>query len=498
MSIRFGNLCGKNLSGFFLFIIILCFAGCVAVGPDYKAPQTSAPDKWNSQLKSGLKSDGSTSETLAKWWETFNDSELTSLIKRAEKGNLDLKKAKARIRQSRAQRNTAAADLFPSLNFSGSDTYSRTKETPPLGETTDKYTDDFSNVYSAGFDSTWEIDIFGGVRRSIEASEADYQSTQESLRDTLVSLTAEVALNYIDVRTYQSRILTIEKNLEAQSETYQLTKWRHQAGLTDELSVEQAKSTLESIRSQLPDLNTGLEKAMNRIAVLLGEQPGKIHEELKQNGNIPAAPETIAVGVPADIIRRRPDIRKAERDLAAQTARVGEATADLYPKLSLNGSIGVEALSYSSLGSKITKFNNYGISGGPQISWAVFKGGAIRQNIKAQDALQEQSLITYEAAILSALEDVENALISYSNEQEKIGLLNNAVEATEKSLELAKQEYSSGLTDFSNVLDSQRSLLSLQDQLNQSNGTIASDLVRLYKALGGGWASLIPDKKATL
>jgi multidrug efflux system outer membrane protein len=315
------------------------------------------------------------------------------------------------------------------------------------------------------------------------------QATQEELRNVLVSLLAEVALNYIDVRTYQVEIAVAEANLEAQSETYQLTQWRYEAGLSDGLAVEQARYSLENTRSLIPTLRIGLEDAMNRIAVLLGEQPGKVHPELEKREPIPVTPLNVAVGVPADLLRRRPDVRQAERQLAAQTARIGVATADLYPKFTLSGSIGLEALSLSNLSSGTLTF-----SGGPRVTWAIFKGGAIRQNIEVQSALQEQALIQYEATLLGALEEVENALVAYAEVQQRRQSLTEATDAAQKALELARYKYEAGLTDFNNVLDAQRSLLSFQEQLAQNEGNVTSNLVRLYKALGGGWTSMAADK----
>jgi NodT family efflux transporter outer membrane factor (OMF) lipoprotein len=281
-----------------------------------------------------------------------------------------------------------------------------------------------------------------------------------------------------------------EANLEAQSETYQLTQWRNEAGLSDELAVQQARYSLENTRALIPTLRIGLEEAMNRIAVLLGEQPGNVHPELEKREPIPVTPLNIAVGVPADLLRRRPDVRQAERELAAQTARIGVATADFYPRLTLGGSIGLETLSLSTLSSGTSK-----VSGGPGISWAVFKGGAIRQNIEVQSALQEQSLIAYEASILTALEEVENALVAYVEVQHRRQSLSEATRAAHKAVELAQHKYQAGLTDFNNVLDAQRSLLSFQEQLAQSEGNVASNLVRLYKVLGGGWKSIYPDEE---
>jgi NodT family efflux transporter outer membrane factor (OMF) lipoprotein len=452
------------------------------VGPDYVPPNKSVSKDWHTQLKGGLATGEMDPQALAAWWTTLNDPELSSLIDRAVLGNLDLRKALARVREARARRGMAKADLFPTLDATGSATWSRSSKDTGTGKTSD--------LFAATFDAGWELDIFGGVRRSVEAAGADLQATQEDLRNVLVSLLAEVALNYIDVRTSQVRIAVAEANLEAQSETYQLTQWRYEAGLSDELAVQQARYNLENTRSLIPALRTGLEEAMNRIAVLLGEQPGKVHPELEKRGPIPVIPLKVAVGVPADVLRRRPDVRQAERELAAQTARIGVATADLYPKFTLSGSIGLEALSLSNLSS-----GGWTLSGGPRITWEIFKGGAIRQNIEVQSALQEQALIQYEATVLGALEEVENALVSYAEVQQRRQSLSEATQAAQEAVNLAQHKYQAGLTDFNNVLDAQRSLLSFQEQLAQSNGTVTSNLVRLYKTLGGGWTSMAPDEK---
>jgi NodT family efflux transporter outer membrane factor (OMF) lipoprotein len=452
------------------------------VGPDYFPPDTPVSATWHTELKGGLSAKETDPQILAAWWKTLSDPGLSSLIDRAVSGNLDLKKALARVREARARRGMAKADLFPTLDAAGSAAWNRTSKNTGSGKSYD--------LFAATFDAGWELDIFGGVRRSVEATTGDLQASQEDLRNVLVSLLAEVALNYVEVRSFQTRLVAAEANLESQSETYQLTQWRYEAGLTDELAVQQARYNLENTRSQIPTLRTGLEEAMNRIAVLLGEQPGRLHSELKKREPIPVTPLNVAVGVPADVLRRRPDICKAERQLAAQTARIGVATAELYPKFTLSGSIGLETLSMSNPSST----GSWTLSGGPKITWAIFKAGAIRQNIEVQSALQEQYLIAYESTVLSALEEVENALVAYAEEQQKRQSLSEATQASRKSVELAQHKYQAGLTDFSNVLDAERSLLSFQDQLAQSEGNVTSNLVRLYKALGGGWTSMAADK----
>jgi len=465
----------------FLLALHLLLSGCAPVGPDYAAPKTTVSAKWQEPLKGGLIGSEMDPNVLAAWWTTFNDTELSSLIQRAIRGNLDVKQAEARIREERARRGIAESAMFPTLNFSGSETWAHSSENTGTGKTT--------KLYSSNFDSSWEIDVFGGIRRSIEAAQGDLEASQENLHDVLVTLVSEVAINYVEVRTLQAQIDTVNKNLAAQQETYQLTLWGQESGLTDALSAEQAKYNLESTRSEIPSLHTNLEEAMNRIAVLLGEQPGNVHKELTPTKPISDVPQTVAVGIPADILRRRPDIRQAERELAAQTARIGVATAELYPSFSLTGSIGVEALSAHTFIHNLGSRDGYSWSGGPGINWALFQGGAIRQNIKVQTALQEQALAKYETTVLTALEEVENALVAYADEQERADTLQQAAQAAQAAATFAEYDFRAGLVDFSSVLDAQRSQLSFQNQLAQSNGTVILNLVRLYKALGGGWHS---------
>jgi multidrug efflux system outer membrane protein len=467
-------------------LAVLILAGCATVGPEHVPPDTTVSKNWHTQLNGGLSTEQIDPGTLSSWWATLNDPELSGLIERAVKGNLNIKEARARIREARARRGLAGADLFPTLNATGSATWSRTSENTGTGETRD--------FYEAGFDAGWELDLFGGKRRSIEAADADLQASQENLHDVLVSLTAEVAVNYVEVRTYQKRLSVTLANLKIQQETFSLTQARYQAGLDDELAVQQARSNLESTRSQIPSLRTGLEEAMNRIAVLLGEQPGALHRQLRNDKSVPGVPLKVAVGVPADALRRRPDVRKAERELAAQTARIGVATSDLYPKFTLSGSIGIEALSLDN----IISAGSRTFSIGPRITWPIFNAGSIRANIEVQSAIQERAMIQYESAVLSALEEVENALAAYGEEQIRRTSLEEAADAAKQALDLAQYKYQTGLIDFITVLDAQRSLLNYEHQLAQSTGTITSNLVRLYKALGGGWTSMAPDKEYEL
>ncbi len=467
----------QSASSLFVVLLITIISGCVTVGPDYVRPDATVYKDWNMQLKGESNNEETDTQTLVAWWSALGDPKLSRLIEHAAKGNLDLKKAQARVREARARRGVAKADFFPTLNATGSASQSRSSEDTGSGT--------ISDLYAVGFDAAWELDIFGGIRRAVEAAQANLEASQEDQRAVLVSLLAEVAINYVDVRIYQARFAVAEANLKTQEETHQLTVWRNQAGLSDELAVQQARLNLENTRSKIPPLRTGLEEAMNRIAVLLGEQPGKVHRELKNQEPIPVTPLNVTVGVPADVMRRRPDVRKAERDLASQTAKVGVATADLYPKFKMSGTIGLNALSVGNLflsGSRTYSF-------GPSITIPIFAGGSIRQNIEVQSAVQEQYLIAYETAVLNALEEVENALVAFAEEQSRRQSLLDATTAAKQAAELAKTKYQAGLTDFSNVLDADRSLLSFEDELAQSEGKVTANLIRLYKALGGGWTS---------
>jgi len=459
-----------------LLALLWISAGC-AVGPNYVRPEISAPQGWHAALGGGATAQPTDAQVLASWWTTLEDPILTRLIGRAVQGNLDLKKAQARVREARARRGVSQSDLFPTLKATGSATRSRNSGEASTAQ----------DSYAVGLDASWELDVFGGVRRSVEAATADLQASEEDLRIVLVSLLGEVALNYIEARTFQARLAVAEANLAAQTETYELTAVRVQAGLTTALDLEQATYNLENTRSQIPTLRSGLEEAKNRLAILLGEHPGAVHAELAERQPIPVPPLEVAVGVPADLLRRRPDVRQAERKLAAQTAQIGVATAELYPKFSLLGSIGLSALDLTKLVSAASR--TYSI--GPSVSWRLFDAGAVRKNIQVQSALQEQALIQYEATVLTALEEVENALVAFVEEQRRREALREASRAAERAVALAQAQYGAGMVDFRSVLDAERSLLTLQDQLAQSEGTVTSNVVRLYKALGGGWTPLV-------
>ncbi len=465
---------------------LLLLTGCMTVGPDYKRPKTVTPTNWSTDLSAGLRAAPADSQTLEHWWVVLNDQVLSNLMERAWAGNLDVRQAEARLRESRAQRGVAKAELFPTISANGSASRTRSSEQLSGGSTSQGSPSLTANHFANSFDASWELDLFGGKRRSLEAATATVQANQEDLRDVLVSLFAEVALNYVEVRSYQTRLSITEANLAAQSETYDITRWRHEAGLTTQLDMDQARRSLEQTRADIPSLRTNLEQAKYRLAVLLGQPPGALKELLAESKPVPVTPAEIAVGVPADLLRRRPDVRSAERKLAAQTAQIGVAAAELYPKFTLSGSIGLEALQYANLYTAGARTAQVLASA----AWTLFDGGRIRQKIAVETALQEQALSFYEATVLTALKDVENALIAYANEQTRRQALAEAVKSGQSAFDLARNQYTSGIVDFQTVLDTQRSLLSVQEQLAISDAEITSNLIRLYKALGGGWTSL--------
>lgn len=457
----------------------LFFSGCGPVGPDYTPPRPDLPEKWNNRLTGEKELSGTPRpEDTREWWTRFNDPLLSDLISKSLEGNLDLKEAIAKVREIRAQRGISQADLYPALDGSAQASFSRR-----YGDTGDGKE---NKLFSTGLDAGWELDIFGGNRRAIEKMTATLEATEASLNDIRITVAAEIAINYIDLRVYQERLRVAKENLHLQNETFQLNQDRYQAGLSDELSVNQARYNLESTRARIPVLQASLESSLNRLAVLSGIHPGRLHQKLGPPGPIPSPPLSLVMNIPADTIRNRPDIQKAERTLAAKTAAVGEAVADQYPKFTLNGSIGIDALSADGL----LDLDNRGYSYGPRISLPIFNAGAIRKNIAVQTAVQEQAFLQYEAAVLNALEEVENAIKTYVMEHERLSSLENGASAARKAESLSLSKYQSGLIDFSVVLDAQRSLLTFQDQMVESQGNVSMNLVRLFKALGCGPVSL--------
>jgi NodT family efflux transporter outer membrane factor (OMF) lipoprotein len=341
------------------------------------------------------------------------------------------------------------------------------------------------DLFQAGFDASWELDVFGGNRRAVEASDADIAATDEFRRDVLVSLLAEVARNYLTLREAQARHGIANENITAQKNSVDITQARFDAGLTSELDVTRARAQLATTTSQLPALESIIASTIYRLGILIGKNPADLYEELVVDKPLPPAPPVVPAGVPSDLLRRRADVRQAERELAAATARIGEAMADLFPKFSLTGNFGFQ----SNRASDLTVGANQIWGFGPAISFPLFDAGRIRANIEVQNARQEQALLRYEQTVKLSLGDAETSLVAYAKEQERYVSLDAAENADRRAVELANERYVRGLDDFVNVLDAQRSLYLTQDQRVQSQTTILLNLVTLYKALGGGWES---------
>ena len=461
--------------------------GC-AVGPDYETPATATPDTWNSPLTDGLAPEPWRTD---RWWTAFSDETLETLIERAAANNHDFRIALARVREARAQRASARGERVPQIDATGSFQRSRISENSRDNDLPESVAGD-RNLYKAGFDASWELDFFGRIERTIEAADASYQSTIEASNDVLVSLLAEVAINYIDARSLQRRLQLARENAASQAQSVELTQTREAAGLAPKLDIHQAQTNLATTNALIPQLEITLQAALNRLAVLTGEHPGTVHELVLRSDDIPVPPSAVAVGVPADVLRHRPDIRRAERDLAAQTARVGVATAELYPKFTLTGTFEWQAVESQDLFSINSK--SYGF--GPRFEWNIFDGGRIRNQIEVEDARVEQSMLEYEQTVLRAMEEVENALVAYVQEREGYRALQRAVAESEESVRLARALYEEGFSDFQNLLDSQRSLRNLQDTLARTEGRLSTSIVTLYKALGGGWQTIVDDRIA--
>jgi NodT family efflux transporter outer membrane factor (OMF) lipoprotein len=439
-------------------------------------PATPSGVAWDAPLEGGLTGAPPDAAQLAHFWTTLDDPLLTELVERAVAANLSVAQAQARLRQARALRKVAIGAFFPTITASGGAQRAHAGSRSGGPEAT-------FDLYSAGLDASWEIDLFGHLRRNLEAANAERDAAEDDLHDVLVSLSGEVALAYVDTRSLQERLRIAEATLTSRSETLDITDWRAQAGLTTELDVEQARTSLATAQVVIPSLREALAADANGIAILLGESPGAVTELLAAPKPIPVTPIEVAVGVPADALEQRPDVRRAERLLAAETARVGVVTASAYPSLTALGSIGLEALTPSGL----IKAGAWTGSLAATATQVLFSGGQISGNIEAQDAVREAAAAQYQATVLAALGEVENALVAYAQEQDRRRALAEGAAAAERALALAQDQYGSGLIDFQIVLDSQRTLFVLQDQLAASEGQVTANLVRLYKALGGGW-----------
>ena len=477
----------RRQNGFFTTLTVHCILwtaalvlpGCM-VGPDYQRPESAENIRIDAEVHPDIQYKQA---DLSRWWNVFNDAVLTSFINRAQQNNVDLKTALARVKEARAVVGTTSSDLFPTVDADGSVDWGKQSENVnPLatGEQTQ---------YNLSADAGWEIDLFGRIRRSIEAATADYQATREGHNDIMITILAETASTYLQARTLQAQLNTALKNIQSQKSMLELTEVRYKYGLATYLDVAQATRVLANTEADLPVIRTNLAQSITSLGVLLGEPSDTIRKELQPARPVPLPPAEVAVGIPAERIRQRPDIRKAERQLAAQTARIGVATADLYPTFSLTGTLGFASLKTSNFfdsGSQV-----YGI--GPSLSWNIFDMGKIRQQIAVEDARTEQALYTYEQTILEAIKEVEDRLKGYHEQRIRMDALKHSVQASRETLDMSTKLYKDGLTGFQDVLDAQRSLLAAESDLDEARGNTGIQLVGLYKALAGGWTTEQPQ-----
>jgi len=468
-----------------LGLVVLTISGCM-VGPNFIPPLSMAPSEWAGVAKvpTGQPSVTTAGESdLTQWWRQFNDPTLTALVEEAVKANLDLKNAQARLRQARASRGVAVGGLWPSVNASAG--YQRLHKAGTSGD---------QDLFQAGLDAVWELDLFGGRRRNIESADAAIHAAMEGIHDVQVSLVAEVALNYIQLRGYQQEIIVAQNNLKAQQRTAEITAKQFNVGFVSALDVANAESTVAMTEAQIPVYETEERQAIYSLSVLLARTPAELLERLSPKGSIPNVPAEVPAGLPSDLLRRRPDIKESEAQLHAATAQIGVATADFFPSFSLTGSVNWNSNLLKTWWSEASR--SFGI--GPSVTWPIFQGGAIQSNMRFQEALRDQAFISYQKTVLAAFQDVENALIAFAKEQQHRKSLSDAVAANRKAVDLSLQLYTEGQTDFLNVATAQRSLYATEDALVQSNRNIATNLVALYKALGGGGEPLPsrpPDTK---
>ncbi len=475
-------------------------AGCgiFAVGPDYEEPQFESVDAplpdagypTTNKTATGEFAPAATNDDprieitrddLVQWWDRFDDPVLSELVEGVVSNNISFLMARERLEQARWRLLGSAADVFPSISLNGrayQQEYGR--DTPTGSSAKRKIHTDF---FHGGFDATWEIDIFGGVRRGVESAYASAQSEEWSLANTWVSLTAEIGSDYISLRTVQQRLRVARANLKIQSETYDILKSRLDSGIGDELAVKQAKYNVEQTRAGIPTLLASEEKLMNALAILAGEMPGALHETLR---DLPerdwlVAPRKLSE-IPLDLMRMRPDVKSTERALAAQVAAVGVAKSLLYPKFYINGSLGLESYKWSDL------FHRKALVGaiGPSFSWPLFQGGNMVANLRVAESKMNEALLKYELALQTAYSEARNAYAAYTQQYHRYQSLESAVKAAQEAEAISQDLYKNGLADFNNVLDAQRSLLSLEEALVISRGQISLDLLSLYKSLGGG------------
>ncbi len=456
-------------------LVLPLLAGC-AVGPDYAPPEPEAPDHWHVDATRGLSLGQSNLQT---WWTLLADPLLPGLIESAYQGSYDLQQAVARVDRARAGLGVARGARVPQVDGVG--VAQRQRFSDDIGTSN---TQNPQDLFQLGVDSSWELDLWGRVRRSVESAAASYEASVEDYRDTLVVLFADVATSYVDVRTFQERLRYARNNARNQRGSLSLTRDRRDAGLVGDLDVRQAQLNLARTEARIPFLEQRLAESIHRLGVLTGQLPRALYQELSAVRPIPQPPREVVLGLPADLLRQRPDIRQAERELAAATAGIGVATAELYPAFSLTGTFTVDATSVSDL----FQWSSRAFGIGPTLRWNLFAGGRVRSQIQSEEARTQEALGIYEQTVLEAYEEVENALVAFVREQERRDYLQESVDAAREAVRLVNVLYRQGLTEFQNVLDTELLLFDQEDDLAESRGEVTRNLIRIYRSLGGGWA----------
>jgi len=451
----------------------MLLTGC-AVGPNYLSPTPALPPSFSAANEAGAPPGlSSPSGDLSRWWRQFGDSTLSELIEEALGSNLSVALAEARLRQARATRSVAAGALWPAVSASA--TYER--RSGPLYAAAGS-----PNLYQADLSAAFAIDLFGAIRRNVEAADASVEAAMEGTRDAEVSLAAQVALFYVQLRGYQQEALTARNNVAQQKKTAEITRKLYKVGFDSGLDIANAESLVATTEAQIPVFETGARQSIYTLSVLLGRSPGDLVGRLSAPGGLPSVPSEVAAGQPSDLVRRRPDVREAEAQLHAATAQIGAAEAALLPQFS----IGAGANQQSGQLSQWWNTSNLSLFVGPTMTWPIFQGGAGVANVHLQEAAREEALITYRQTVLSATQDVENALTAVTHEREHHRALGEAVAADHKAVDLSLKLYTEGQTDFLNVLTAEKTLFTDELALDQSNESVAADAIALYLALGGG------------
>ncbi len=472
---------------FGMIALAILFSGCTMVGPDYVKPTAPEPEKW---LESSNPKIENKEVDFSDWWTAFNDPVVNELIEAAYQQNLTLQIAGLRIYEARAQLGIAFGFQYPqSQQGLGSASINQLSENAPNSAAADRY---YSN-FDIGLDAAWELDVWGKFRRAVQTGVASLEASIADYDDILVSLTAEVARTYIILRTGEERLEVARQNVVIQKRSLEIAEVRFKAGAVTELDVTQARALMRSTESSIPGFESDIRQAKNALAILLGKLPGEIDAMLRGPGLIPAVPAEVAVGIPAELLRRRPDIRFAERQLAAQSAQIGFAKADLFPHFSLFGTLGFQASDHTGLSSNNSKFSDlfkkgsitYSTGGG--FNWDLFNYGRITNQIRVEDARFQELAVNYEDTVIQAAREAEDAMIAFLRSQESVFFLADAVKASKRSVDLSMIQYREGLVDYQRVLDTQRFLTEQQDSLVFTAGTVGQNLVAIYRSLGGGW-----------